>query len=92
MTMSKSESHEFVRHSIVRIENPDGNLSAQEMKVHRTIDGKIIVTPVPMTVRSLPLGNEEAWEWVNDIPGDMPEEVKEDLIKMLCCDDLKHND
>ena len=84
--MSNSKKYKFTRHAIVGIESPDGKCSAKEMIVRRTVEGDLEITPVPGTERTLPLTKGEAEEWVNEIP-DMPEEVRESQIRMLCCED-----
>ena len=84
--MSKPKQYEFTRHAIVGIESPDGTRSAKEMIVRRTVEGEFEITPVSATERMLPLTKEEAEEWVKEIP-DMPEDVREGQIKMLCCED-----
>jgi hypothetical protein len=57
------------------------------MIVKRTSEGKLVITPVPGTERDLPLTKAEAVEWVSRIPGDMPEEVRQNQIQMLCSED-----
>jgi hypothetical protein len=84
--MSKSKKYEFIRHAIVGIGSPDGARSAKEMVVRRTVEGEFEITAVPGTERTLPLTKEEAEGWVKEIP-DMPEDVRESQIRMLCCED-----
>ena len=56
------------------------------MVIRRTVEGELEITSVAGTERTLLLTREEAEEWLRENP-DIPEEAREDKIKMLCCAD-----
>jgi hypothetical protein len=89
MDMNEPESLQFTRQCIVGIEHPDGKRTAQEMIVHRTAEGELIITPLPGTERALPLTKEEAEKWVTSLPENMPEEIKQEKIRMLCFENIE---
>jgi hypothetical protein len=57
---------------------------AQEMIVHRTAEGELIITPIPGSERSLPLTKEEAEQWVTRVLVNAPEDERRDKVSMLC--------
>jgi len=56
---------------------------AQEMIVHRTAEGELIITPIPGSERSLPLTKEEAEQWVTRVLVNAPEDERRDKVSML---------
>ena len=85
--MSESEEYEFTTRTIAGIISPDGRRSAKEVIARRTAEGKLEITPVAGTERTLPLTLEEAEEWAGGIPDLTPRDARESKIKMLCCED-----
>lgn len=84
--MSSPEKFEFERRAIVGAEHSDGTRSTQEMIVRQSVEGELVIVAVPGTKRELPLTREEAEQWVFSIPSDMPDDVRQSQIEMLCRD------
>jgi hypothetical protein len=89
--MDKAGDLKFLAHTIVGIEDPDGSRSAQEMFVHRTVKGKLKITPIEGTKRTLPLTREAAEDWIFRVLGDLPQDERQSMINMLCCEEDNFN-